>query len=425
MKVVHLSSSDLGGGAALAAFRLHSGLRRDGVNSRMIVARKSGDDPTVSAPISRAMVSLCERLDRQPRRLLRTTNPSHISPAWIGTSAWKHAERECAELTHLHWVNKGFISVESLRRFRTPLIWSLHDMWAFSGGEHYVGTCERYLRGYRPDNRPEFESGFDLNRWIWERKLRAWRTLPHLTVLCVSEWLADRARESVLFRDRPVEVLHNALDPTVFAPSDITAARAATGLPAGRPLVLFGAIDATTDKRKGLDLLIDALRELRGRGTDLELVVFGDEPKHAASATLNLGFPTHYLGRIDDPRRLATIYASCNVMVVPSREESFGQTALEALACGTPVVAFRVGGLPEIVEHETSGFLARPFDRTELADGIAWIISRDAPGRSRQLGAAGRKRVLDAFTLESQARRCRNFYEAALERARRRPVQTA
>ena len=427
MKVVHLSSSDLGGGAALAAFRLHSGLRRNGVDSRMLVARKSSNDPHVLAPASRTWVGLCERLDRQPRRFLRTTNPSHISPAWIGTGVSAHVRRENPRLTHLHWINKGFVRVEELPRFPAPLVWSLHDMWAFAGGEHYVGTCERYKKGYLPDNRPAFESGFDLNRWIWERKQRAWRTtsVPHLTLFCVSEWLAQRARESVLFRDRPVEVLHNALDPAVFAPGDATAARAATGLPPGRPLVLFGAVDATTDTRKGLDLLIAALRELRARGTDLDLVVFGDEPRHAGRAPLDLGFTTHSLGKISDPRRLAKVYAACDVMVVPSREESFGQTAMEALACGTPVVAFRVGGLPEIVDHHGSGFLASPFDTGELANGIAWILDPTEPARARHLGAAGRARVLRSFTLDFQAKRCLALYAEALERSARAPVQAA
>jgi len=146
MKIVHLSSSDIGGGAALAAHRLHSGLRRDGVDSWMIVGRKFSQDPYVLRPPSALEMEICERLDRQPRRFLKTKNQSHISSGWAGCSAWKHANRQRADLTHLHWINKGFVRVEAVPKLRGPLVWSLHDMWAFAGGEHYFDDCVRYRR---------------------------------------------------------------------------------------------------------------------------------------------------------------------------------------------------------------------------------------------------------------------------------------
>jgi glycosyltransferase involved in cell wall biosynthesis len=414
MKIVHLSSSDIGGGAALAAHRLHSGLRRKGADSWMIVGRKFSGDPHVVRPVSRWEMEMCERLDRQPRRLLKTQNQSYISSGWAGSSAWKDANHRQADLTHLHWINKGFLRVEALPKLRGPLVWSLHDMWAFAGGEHYFGDCRRYRDGYLKNNRPAFESGFDLNRWIWERKRRAWASIPSLTLFCVSDWLAQRARESVLFRDRPVETVYNALDPAVFAPAEKLAARKILNLPAGRTLVLFGAIDATEDKRKGFDLMAGALRELRGSTENMDLVVFGNSPRPNSEADPDLGFKIHYLGKIDDNARLALVYSACDVMIVPSREESFGQTALEALACGTPVVAFRVGGLPEIVEHEVSGFLAEPFDVRELAGGIAWVLAGMKTGDWARLSAAGRACVERKFTLEIQSARCESLYAGVL-----------
>ncbi len=418
MKIVHLSSSDIGGGAALAAHRLHGGLRAAGVDSRMIVGRKFSDDPHVLEPSSRLEMQLCERLDRQPRRLLlRTPNHSHISSGWAGCSAWRQTAPEQADITHLHWIGKGFLRLENVPKLRGPLVWSLHDMWAFAGGEHYTDGCTRFRDGYRPDNRPAGEKGFDLNRWIWTRKCRAWAPIPSLTLFCVSDWLAQCARQSVLFRDRPVETLHNALDPVVFAPSDRAAARRALGLPADRPLVLFGALEATQDKRKGFDLLAAALVALRGTEAEMDLVVFGNSPRRGNEPEPDLGFKIHFLGKITESARLATVYAACDVMLVPSREEAFGQTAMEALACGTPVVAFRVGGLPEIVEHRVSGYLAEPFDVRDLARGISWVLSGRGNPLGARLGEAGRALIERKFTLPIQSARARSLYAGIMARA--------
>jgi glycosyltransferase involved in cell wall biosynthesis len=415
LKVVHLCESDGGGGAALAAFRLHSALKFQQVDSTMLVGRKVSADENVASVVSPLRKKLHERLDRLPRTLLRTSNPTHISPAWIGSSAWRQATQADPDLVHLHWICKGFVGIEQLQKIRAPLLWSLHDMWAIAGGEHYVGDCTRYRDGYAPANRPAFERGFDLNRWIWLRKRHAWSSIPHLTLLPVSAWLAERARESALFRNRPIEVLHNALDAAVFRPGDRVAARNELGLPPAKPLVLFGAVDGTKDARKGFDLLTAALRTLRSDGQQLELVVFGNGP---AQSQPELSFRTHYLGEIHDPVRLVSVYRACDAMVVPSREEAFGQTAMEALACGTPVAAFRVGGLPEIVAHKASGYLAKPFDVGDLAAGILWLLDAMGTPAGAELAGTARRTIEEGFTLEVQARRCRKIYETALETAR-------
>lgn len=415
VKVVHLCESDGGGGAALAAFRLHGALKSHRIDSSMLVGRKVSGDEKVASVVSPVKKHLLERLDRLPCKLLRTTNLTHLSPGWIGTSACKRANRLRPDLVHLHWLGKGFVQIEQLPLIHAPLLWSLHDMWAFAGGEHYVGNCIRYRDGYHLTNRPEFEKGFDLNRWIWRRKRRGWSSIPHLTLLPVSAWLADRVRESALFRDRPIEILYNALDATVFQAGDRAQARRELGLPAAKPLILFGAVDGTKDARKGFDLLDAALRALRSDGRELELVVFGNG---TAPHSPNASFRTHYLGQIYDQARLSTVYRACDAMVVPSREESFGQTAMEALACGTPVASFRVGGLPEIVDHEVSGYLAAPYDVDDLAAGILSLLQSVGTDRGTEMARAARGTIERKFTLEIQAQRCRKIYEAALEAAR-------
>jgi len=410
MRVIHLSHQDRDGGAAVAAWRLHQGLVASGTDSSMLVARKLGTDPAVRVVPSPWGARWRKRIDRLPRRFLQTPNQGLHSPAWIGAAASRAVNRAAPDIAHLHWINDGFIRAESLPQLTVPVVWSLHDMWAFAGAEHYVDGCRRYANGYLPHNRPSGETGFDLNRWTWERKRKAWRAWSRLTLFAVSRWMADRARESVLFRDRPIKVLYNGVDEQLFRPMDQSAARSAVGLPPDIPLILYGALDATSDRRKGFDLIGDALRAVQQVNPHVALAVFGNSPESAREHPAFAGLPTHYLGRIHDPARLAQIYAACDVMVVPSRQEAFGQTAVEALACGTPVAAFRVGGLPEIVEHHVSGFLAEPFDTAELARGLGWLAGlRGTPARAA-IAAAGRAQVLREFTLTIQARRCQALY---------------
>jgi glycosyltransferase involved in cell wall biosynthesis len=281
-----------------------------------------------------------------------------------------------------------------------PLVWTLHDQWAFCGAEHYTSppapgettsSDRRFAAGYSAASRPSHEAGPDLNRRTWLRKQRAWRR--PIQIVCPSTWLADCARRSALMATWPITVIPNPIDPATWAPLERSQARDLLQLPQDRPLVLFGADGGTADPRKGADLLLEALQRLRVQvaGTPLEgleLVVFG-QGRPAQPPVL--GFPIHYAGRLHDDLSLRLLYCAADVMVVPSRQEAFGQTASEAHACGIPVVAFRTGGLTDIVIDRSTGALVEPFDPASLAAAIRWVLQE--PQRRLQLGAAARERA--------------------------------
>ena len=202
LKVVHLGNSDLGGGAAKASYRIHRGLRDLGVSSTMLVANKMSTDPDVVGPSSslhKIWVKAAPKIDALPRKLFTTPNRSLISPAWIGSGMLRKMHDLSPDLVQLHWICGGFLRIEALGKIQKPIVWRLADMWAFSGGEHYVQGSERYKEKYLPANRPQGETGFDLNRWIWNRKLRAWRAIKDLTIVTPSKWLARCVSESALF----------------------------------------------------------------------------------------------------------------------------------------------------------------------------------------------------------------------------------
>jgi glycosyltransferase involved in cell wall biosynthesis len=312
-----------------------------------------------------------------------------------------------AEIVHLHWVCDELLSVEDIGRLRKPLVWTLHDMWAFCGAEHYSEDL-RWRDGYTAENRPRHESGFDLNRWVWIRKRKAWRLPMH--VVAPSNWLGNCARQSALMRHLPLSVVPNALDTDSWKSLDRDTARSLLGLPLEGKLLAFGAMGGGRDPRKGIDLLRAAIGKLRGRMSGLGLVVFGElRPRESP----DLGFPVYYLGHLYDDLSLRALYSAADVLVIPSRQDNLPNTGVEALACGTPVLAFNVGGLPDIVAHEKTGWLAEPFDAESLAAGILWILAD--PRRHQKMRQTARQVAVQRYCYSRVARAYADVYETTLD----------
>lgn len=431
LRVVHIATTDIGGGAAIASYRLHQGLVRLGVDSQMIVAQKITDDPRVHGPATltqKLLPRLAHHLDQIPRRFLRSSNQSLLSPAWIGMNAVQRALALKPDVINLHWTANGFVRPESLGVLKNmPLVWTLHDMWAFCGAEHYTEGNTRYLEGYTANNRPQGETGFDLNRWTWQRKMRIIPRLQHFSVVTDSYWLGECAEKSRMFQQNRVIPINYGLDTDVFKPIPKNVARNILNIPHEKKIVLFGAINAAGDTRKGIDLLANALQYYAENSigekplqssfrNDIECLVFGASGARTplGGQPLDFGFPVRYCGSLTDNIALAVLYSAADVMIVPSREEAFGQTALEAVSCGTPAVAFRVGGLPDTIKHKHNGYLAEPFDVTDLAHGIHWVLSDEA--RWQELSHNARQTAVHGFTLEHQARRYVEVYEELLRK---------
>lgn len=410
MKVLHLSAREKTGGAARAAHRLYVGQRALGLDARMAVLRRQSQDPNV-------MLVEMSRPERWlHRRALRRERPaSSVGTPWTAGRASapvaRYAEHFQPDITHLHWLGEGLVSVEALARLPQPLVWTLHDTWTLTGGCHYTGGCTGYQRqcGACPQLRSSDEN--DLSRSVWSRKQRAWASLP-LTLIAPSRWMAESARASSLFAGRRVEVIPNAIDTEVYRPYDRAFAREVLGLPADKPLLLFGAAQVD-DPRKGLHHLEAAL----GRLVDtagLELVMFG-----AGQAMPKAGLPVHTIGALNDDRLLALLYSAVDVLAVPSVEDNLPNTVMEAMACGTPCVSFNIGGLPDLIDHRVNGYLAQPFSPDDFADGLGWALSDGG----RLAGKLAREASVNRYSLPTVAAQHQTLYHDLLqqykERARR------
>jgi glycosyltransferase involved in cell wall biosynthesis len=343
------------------------------------------------------------------RRLQYSSNRAEHSPNLL-PSRWARAiNASDADVVNLHWMGAETMSVADIGRIEKPVVWTLHDMWAFCGSEHLAdtGPSARWRRGYDSVGRPPGDGGLDLDRYVWERKRSAWRR-PFFLV-APSRWLAGCAASSALLSGWSCATIPNLLDTSRFAPVDRTAARRALGLPETGAIVLFGG--GWSDPNKGYDLLVAALEEMaRGMPALLPFcVAFGEAPPRSGQAA---PFPIQWLGRIDDAARLAKLYSAADVTVVPSRLENLPQAATEAQACGCPVAAFSVGGLPDAVEHGVTGFLAEPCAPAALARAIAWVLT-DAE-RHLRLRAQARERALRLWSPGVVTPRYLEAYAAAI-----------
>ncbi|MDD2338776.1 MAG: glycosyltransferase family 4 protein [Methanosarcina sp.] len=411
MKVLIVNTYDISGGAARAAYRLHQALQSEGVESHMLVQSKKSDDPTVigsKTTMQKAICLLFPMLDVLPLRYYKNKTQTFFSPSWLplGRIVDK-INASNADVVHLHWIAAGMMSIEDIARIKKPIVWSLHDMWAFTGGCHYDEECGKYK--YECCSCPVLGSKKvnDLSRSVFARKQRVFDKIGNLTIVGLSRWLADCASQSILFANKRVVNLPNPIDTTKFIPVNKVQSRMALNLPTDKKLVLYGAMSATSDPRKGYIELVKALGALPN-SADTELLVFGSSRRDNAP---KYDFVAHYLGHVDDDS-LHLLYCAADVMVVPSLQENLSNAIMESLACGTPVVSFSIGGNRDLINHKQNGYLAEPFSSTDLAEGIRWVLNSP---NYEALSKNAREKVLRCFDSKVVAKRYIELYESVIK----------
>ena len=420
MRVLHLSTYDVRGGAARSAYRLHQGLREIGLHSEMLVRRKNSPDPAVleldadALRPARRAVKEWKQIQHAWVDARRTPLSNTLfSTAFPGYDLPNHPAVRAADMLHLHWIwwMLSPQAVAALAQTGKPLVWTFHDQRAFTGGCHFSAGC----RG--------FESGCEVCPQLRPSKLsitaaaladtKALLPAEKITVISPSRWLADCASASQVFARSRIEVIPYGIDTSVFQPQEPSAARAEFGINAKAFVFLFGA-DNTAEKRKGFGALIEALALLaknpsvraRLASSEIQFVSFG-EP-HGAAAH-NYPVPVLNVGRLDSDTRLARLYSAADALLLTSQEDNLPNVLLEALCCGTPAIAFDVGGVPDAVQHETNGLLVAPANADALAEAMARLSS--SPELAARLRENCRSDAPERYALAAQARRYAALYE--------------
>lgn len=412
MKVLMVSTSDRTGGAAIAAGRLMEALQKLDINVKMLVLHKTGrseDVLSVGSTWRKRYAFIGERLVIWMNNLFSRKNLFKVSIANTGIDITQSTEFKEADVIHLHWINQGMLSLNGIQKIvdsGKPIVWTMHDMWECTGICHHAYRCTNFKEecGRCPFLR--FPRRQDLSNSTFKKKKRLFNS-GAIHFIAVSSWLASQAKSSALLAGKQVSVIPNTLALADFPLCDKKQSRERLKLPADKYVLIFGAA-RIDDPIKGLDLLLGAIKYLITTGSfkkeELHLLLFGNVKEREVLNTIPIDYL--YMGSVAGSEALSQIYACGDVTVSSSYYETFGQTLIEAQACGCMPVAFDNSGQTDIIKHKENGYLADYLSVESLARGIEWALTEGREVSRAML----RKGVQDDFSGDAVARKQINLY---------------
>ena len=405
LRVVHLVTT-ASGGAARAAERIAAAERGVGIDAVMLYAEGGSEQECITWHWKEKLqLKLNNRLNHkvQKKALRGRTAARYFSPDLYGFDISKIPVVQQADVIHLHWVSDGMISPKALEKLAETgkkVVWTLHDQRPYTGGCHYAEECKRYKKMCRNCpvlqsvdageilQSPDDEDAAAINKDLSTKCQAVMRQVVEkldVTAVGCSKWITDCAAESSVFRWKRCVNIPNPIDTDIFDVQDRGIVRKLLGLPMDKKLILFGAENADSDRRKGYRELLAALNELSA--DEYCCVVFGNSKELKTELTMKV----ISLGFIRDDFHLKCVYNACDVFVCPSLFENLANTVMESLSCGTPVTAFRIGGMADMIAHQENGYLAEAGNHKDLAAGIRYCAGHE-------LRKAARETVLQKFS---------------------------
>ncbi len=422
MKILLLNTDDYTGGAAIACRRLLKALSQiTNVNSSLLVQEaKSGQEGVVQLNntwLSKKLAWVRFVLERIYFLFYEKSIEVRFlfNAGRFGIDISQNQLVKNSDIIHLHWINFGFLSIESIKKLGKtgkPIVWTLHDMWAFTGGCHHSGDCENYQNVC--GNCTKFlrnPSKYDLSNQIWQEKRDQFAECKLIIVTC-SGWLSDRARKSSLFKNYKVEVIPNPIDISIFKPLELKIAKSKLNLDLDKKYILFASMSIKSIG-KGYPFFKEAMDIFtnvnKGNNINLELLIFG---KANESDFVGLPLKVNFLGQLTDQEQIINAYNAASVFVIPSLEENLPNTIMESMACGTPVVGFDIGGIPEMIDHKQNGYLAKYKFADDLAAGIYHVLYE---ADYDELSRNARQKVVDNYSEEVVAKQYVELYKSILD----------
>lgn len=419
MKIAIIATRDISDGAARASYRLHRGLQAVGHESFILTREKQSKDENV-LPITRSETGITSSAVKLIQKELINKNRTELSNTifslpYPGVYLSSLDIINAADVINLHWVT-GFQSIETISKIlklNKPIVWTLHDMWPFTGGCHYSAGCKKYMTDCF--GCPQLKNNrYQIPFYVLKNKIR--NINKNLTIVCLNQWMADCAKKSKAFNNFRIEVIPNSIETDSFKPVAKDLAKKNLKISPETVLLLFGAT-TTQERRKGFSILLSELKlclnhdrfnHLVQQGK-IRIAVFGKTDGALEQIPIQVIYP----GIINDDRRLAELYSAADIFMLPSLEDNLPNTMLESMACGTPVIAFSVGGIPDVVVNEENGLLAKPDNHKEFADKILNLVFDEA--KRKELGEKCRIVIEKKYALNVQAQRYLELFTQLLK----------
>lgn len=380
-KIVLLNTFQQSGGAAIAATRLLNALKHTAYQTNLVVSEVTkeaigvnGLNPKNAFGAKWQRFKMLVEFGITEKFIKKANQSTTFSAAFWGMHPHKNAIVQAADLLHLHWVNHGFCSIQDLNdlfKLRKPIIWHLHDMWPFTGGCHYAGDCLGYQKNCGNCNMLRSKAENDLSNKIHIQKDSIYRN-ANITWVGASKWIAEQAKKSSLTKNHRILHIPNPIATKLFKPTNKTAAKAALNIGSHKQVFLFASAN-TSDPRKGFNFLQEALQKSKNLGllSDAVVLLIGKSNRSFHD------FPVQVIetGYVNSEEALVQAYNAADVFVIPSLEDNLPNTLVEAMSCGVPAVGFETGGIPELILHEQTGYLAPIADTDALLHAMCFAFN--------------------------------------------------
>jgi glycosyltransferase involved in cell wall biosynthesis len=410
MNILIINTSDLNGGAAIAAHRLLNALKYSGVSVKMIVREKLSNDRDVLSIGNNLINKFSFYLERGEIFLyngLSRSNLFDVSTAKRGITITDTEEFKQADVVHLHWVNQGMLSLNEVKKILSSgkkVVWTMHDMWPFTGICHYAGDCDLYINGCGNCPLLRYPSKYDLSRTTYRKKTSTYSKGEIIFVAC-SKWLKEMAIKSPLTVGHHITSIPNPIDTEVYRPLNKNEIINKLNLPSDKKIILFAAVKAS-DKRKGLDYLIEASNILKNYSKEIVFLIAGNRSEEIEN---KFALPVKSMGYVS-PEDMPLLYNAADLFVSPSLQDNLPNTIMESMSCGTPCIGFNTGGIPQMIDHQTNGYISEYQNSEDLANGILWSLFNTD---TNQLGLNARKKVIENYSNEIIAEQYIEIYKNA------------
>lgn len=415
MKVLFINTNDLYGGAARAAWRIMRGVQKNGVEVQMFVKnRHSQAEDVVSIwqyiptnPLYKACHWVIEKMRNKWYQYkwhpYNHTKQKMFMSDLRSMSCYGALQKLDYDVVHLHWINQRYLDIDELKKIHKPIIWTMHDSWAFTSMCHVPYDCVKYKTHCGACPMLGSSKERDYSYEVFEQKMDAFKNLD-LHIVTPSRWLAECAKRSTLLGRFPIIVIPNCINTELYMPFGKQDARKALGLDSDKKYLLFGAMHALEDANKGFAYLQEALTHIKE--AKVELLVYGanDDMRQ-----YELPISVRSFGYIKDDKIMSLLYNAADVCIVPSLSENLSNTIMESLSCGTPVVGFNIGGNGDMIDHKKNGYLAKEKDSEDLAKGIEWCLKNNQDG---VMSRNARKKVLDNYTIDIVSEQYKKLYNS-------------
>ena len=409
MNVLIINTSDINGGAAIAAYRLLNALKYSDVNVKMMVREKLSNDSDV-LNIGNNLINKFnfyhERGEIFLYNGLSRKNLFEVSTAKKGISITETEEFKQADVIHIHWINQGMLSLNEIKKIlssRKKVVWTMHDMWAFTGICHYAGDCNFYTHGCGNCPLLRHPSKYDLSRTTYRKKTSTY-SKGEINFVACSNWLKEMAIKSPLTLGHHVTSIPNPIDTEVYRPLNKNEIRDKLNLPIDKKIILFAAVKAS-DKRKGLDYLIEASNLLKNYSEEILFLIAGNRSEEIEN---KFTLPVKSMGYVS-PKDMPLLYNAADLFVSPSLQDNLPNTIMESMSCGTPCIGFNIGGIPQMIDHQTNGYVSEYRNSKDLAEGILWSLFET----NTNLGQNARKKVIENYSNEIIAKQYIEIYKNA------------